>query len=379
MDFKLTNEQKMVKLAADRFAKEICEPLAEKIDKEHMFPRETFNLLSKYGFVSVGFPKEYGGAGEDRIAQLIITEEIAKVCASTASVLSIHQSTANCINMFATKEQKEKYLRKILCEGVVAAFALTEPNAGSDASNIQTTAVEDGDSYILNGTKCFITNAGEAEIYVVLALTAPEKKTRGITAFFVTPDMPGFSVGKIEDKMSINGSSTGELIFENVRVPKENILGKLNEGFKIALTAIDVARVLVVGAQCLGIAEGAFNLAVEYSKQRIQFGAPVANQQGLQWYFAEMASKIEAVKWMTYHAASMIESGEKYSKEAAIVKYYSSEVARFVTERALQIHGGYGIMRDYPIERMYRDAKVMEIYEGTNEIQKMVIARAVLK
>lgn len=379
MDFKLTNEQKMVKLAAERFAKEIVEPLAEKIDKEHLFPREAFDLLSKYGFVSVGFPKEYGGAGVDRIAQLIITEEIAKVCATTASVLSIHQSTANCINIFGTKEQKEKYLRRMINEGAVSAFALTEPNAGSDASNVQTTAVEDGDSYILNGTKCFITNAGEAEIYVVLALTEPEKKTRGITAFFVTPDMPGFSVGKIEDKMSINGSSTGEIIFEDVRVPKENILGKLNAGFKIALTAIDAARVLVVGAQCLGIAEGAFDLAVKYSKERVQFGAPVAKNQGLQWYFAEMATKIEAVKWMTYHAATMIQNGERCSKEAAMVKYYSSEVARFVTERALQIHGGYGLMRDYPIERMYRDAKVMEIYEGTNEIQKIVIARAVLK
>lgn len=379
VDFKLSKEQKMVKQAASRFATEVCEPIAEEIDREHRFPWETIKLLSKYGFVATGFPEEYGGTGKDKIAQLIIVEEIAKVCAATSAILSIHQGAANCIEIFGNEEQKGKYLPQLLCDGVVGAFALTEPNAGSDASNVQTTAVEDGDSYILNGTKCFISNAGAADIYIVLAMTEPEKKTRGITAFIVTSDMPGFSIGKIEDKMGICASKTGELIFDDVRVPKENILGKYNSGFKIALVGIDYSRVLVVGAQSLGLAEGAFEKAVEYAKERKQFGKPVSRQQGLQWYLAEMATKIEATKWMTYHAAQKIQNGERFTKEAAMVKYYSSEMARFVTERALQIHGGYGFMKDYPLERMYRDAKVFEIYEGTNEIQKLVISRMILK
>lgn len=378
MDFKLTKEQEMVTLAARRFAKEICEPIAEEIDREHRFPRETFNLLSKYGFVGTGFPKEYGGTGNDKIAQLIVVQEIAKVCAATSSILSIHQGMINCLLKFGNKEQKDKYLRPLICDGVVGAFALTEDNAGSDASNIQTTAVEDGDSYIINGTKRFITGAGQAGLYIVLAYTEPEKKTRGITAFLVDPKTEGFSVGKIENKMGICASHTGELVFENVRVPKENMLGKYNQGFKIALTSIDEARVLTVGAQSLGIAEGALDLAVEYSKSRVQFGAPVAKQQGLQWYLADMATKIEAAKWMTYYAAQMIQEGKRISKESAMVKLFTSETARVVVERALQIHGGYGYMKDYAIERMYRDVKITELYEGTNEIQKLVIARAVL-
>ena len=379
MDFKLTKEQEMVKQAARRFSEEVCEPIAEEIDREHRFPHKTFELLFKYGFVATGFPKKYGGTGEDRIAQLIITEELAKVCAATSSIYSIHLSTPNLINIFGTEEQKEKYIRKLICDGSLGAFALTEANAGSDASNIQTTAVEDGDNYIINGTKCFISNAGVADLYIVLAMTEPEKKTRGITAFILTPDMPGFSIGKIEDKMGVCALQDGELIFNDVKVPKENMLGKYNKGFKIALTGIDYARILVVGAQSLGIAESAFEKAIEYAKEREQFGKPVSRQQGLQWYLAEMATKIEATKWMTYHAAQMIQNGERFTKEAAMVKYYSSEIARFVTERSLQIHGGYGYMKDYPIERMYRDAKITEIYEGTNEIQKLVIARSVLK
>jgi len=379
MDFQLTKEQKMVKKAAEKFAQEVCEPIAAEIDKEHCFPKETLESLFKYGFVSMGFPKEYGGTGKDKIAQLIVVEEIAKVCAATSSILSIHQSAANCINEFGSKEQKDKYLRKLICEGVISAFALTEPDAGSDASNIQTTAVEEGDSFVINGTKCFITGAGQASVYIVLAMTEPEKKTRGITAFIITSEMPGFSIGKIEEKMGICASQTGELIFDNVRVPKENVLGRYNAGFKIALTGIDHARILVIGAQSLGIAEGAFDLAVKYSKQRIQFGTPISSQQGLQWYLVEMATRIEATRWMTYRAAQMLQNGEKFTKEAAMVKYFSSETARFVTERALQIHGGYGFMKDYPLERMYRDAKITEIYEGTNEIQKLVIARAILK
>jgi alkylation response protein AidB-like acyl-CoA dehydrogenase len=378
MNFDLTSEQLMVTKAAKRFAEEVCAPIAEEIDREHRFPRETFDLLTKYGFVGTGFPREYGGTGNDKIAQLIVVEELAKVCMATSSIFSIHQGMANCLLKFGNKEQKDKYLRSLLCEGTIGAFALTEDNAGSDASNIQTTAVLDGEEYIINGTKRFITGAGQAGLYIVLAYTEPELKTRGITAFIVEPETPGFSVGKIENKMGICASHTGELVFENVRVPKENILGKYNQGFKVALTSIDDARVLTVGAQCLGVAESALNLAVEYAKSRIQFGKPVILQQGLQWYVAEMATKIEATKWMTYHAAQQIQDGKTVTKNCAMVKFYASEMARGVVERALQIHGGYGYMKDYAIERMYRDIKITELYEGTNEIQKLVIAREVI-
>lgn len=378
MNFALTNEQIMVTKAAKRFAEEVCAPIAEEIDREHRFPRETFELLSKYGFVGMGFPKEYGGTGNDKIAQVIVVEEIAKVCMATSSILSIHQGMVNCLLKFGNDEQKQTYIRPLLCDAMVGAFALTEDNAGSDASNIQTTAVEDGDYYVINGTKRFITGAGQAGLYIVLAYTEPEKKTRGITAFIVDPKTEGFSVGKIEDKMGICASHTGELVFENLRVPKANILGKLNEGFKIALTSIDDARVLTIGAQCLGVAESALDLAVNYAKSRVQFGKPVILQQGLQWYIAEMATKIEATKWMTYYAAQMIQEGKRITKQCAMVKLYASETAREVVERALQIHGGYGYMKDYAIERMYRDIKIAELYEGTNEIQKLVISREVI-
>lgn len=379
MNIQFTNEQKMLQYAIRKFAKEVCEPIAGEIDKEHRFPRETFNKLSERGYIGVGFPTEYGGTGFDKIGQVIVIEELAKVCAATSSVVSIHQAAAMCISNFGTKEQKDKYLKKLICDGVVAAFALTEPNAGSDASNLQTTAVLDGDDYILNGTKCFITGAGEAEVCIVLALTEPAKKTRGITGFIVTSDMPGFSFGKIEEKMGIRASSTGEIIFDNVRVPKENIIGKYNEGFKLALSGIDTARVLVVGAQALGIAEGALDYAVNYANTRVQFGKPVSANQGLQWYFAEMATKIEATRWLVYATAQMIQDKTKFSKEAAMVKLFASETAIFVTDKALQILGGYGYMNDYPVERMCRDARITAIYEGTNEIQKLVISRAVLK
>ena len=378
MNFNLTSEQKMVKLSAERFAKEVCAPIAAEIDRQHCHPQETVDLLYKYGFFAVGFPKEYGGTGFDPLAQVIVVEEIAKVCAATSSILSIHQATAMGVNNFGTKEQKAKYLPKLIADGMMISFALTEPNAGFDASNIQTTAVEDGDSYVINGTKCFITGAGVSDLVVVLALTEPAKKTRGITGFLVTADMPGFKVGKIEEKMGIRASQTGELIFENVRVPKENILGKLNGGFKLALAGIDIARVTVIGAQALGIAEGALQLAIDYANKRVQFGMPISQQQGIQWYLAEMATRVEATKWLVYNAAQMIQDGEKYSKNAAMVKLFASETARMVTDKALQIHGGYGFMNDYPLERMYRDAKITEIYEGTNEIQKTVIARSIL-
>lgn len=379
MKFELTPEQLMIQKVARQLAQEVCEPLAAEIDRTHAFPRAAFDKLTECGLMGVGFDPKYGGSGGGRLEQVLINEEIAKVCGTTSSVYSIHQGSVYVIEKHGTEEQKQKYMRPLLAEGVVGAFALTESNAGSDAAGVQTTAVEDGDDYILNGTKCFITGGFSAEIFTVFAMTDPSKKTAGLTAFIVEKGMPGFSIGKVEDKMGIRGSEAAELIFENVRVPKKNIIGEINKGFKYAMEAIDINRVTVASSQALGIAEGAFEHAVKYSKERKQFGKPIAKQQGIGWYLAEMKTKIEAARWMVYHAAHMLDNKKPCTLESCMAKLFASETARFVTDKALQIHGGYGYMTDYPIERMFRDAKITEIYEGTNEIQKLVIAREVLK
>lgn len=378
MDFTLTAQQQMVQKTVRKFAQEVCEPIAAEIDKTHRFPAETFRKMTECGITGIGFPKEYGGSGLDKMAQTIATEELAKVCAATAAIFSIHQGAAWFIHLFATHEQKEKYLRPLLEGGVVGAFALTEPNAGSDASALQTTAVLDGDEYVLNGAKCFISGGSVAGIYTILALTEPEKKVKGISAFIVEAGTPGLSVGKIEEKMGIRGSDTAEVILKDVRVPKENMLGKMNRGFSMALESIDAARVTVAAAQGLGIAEGAFEHAVTYAKERKQFGKPIGYQQGIGWYLAEMKTRIEAARWLTYRAAWLIDQKLPVTNEGAMAKLYASETARYVTNLALQIHGGYGYMNDYPLERMYRDAKITEIYEGTNEIQKLILSRSLL-
>jgi alkylation response protein AidB-like acyl-CoA dehydrogenase len=378
MDFRLTPAQEMIRAVARRFAEEVCEPIAAEIDKTREFPWDTFRKLTECGLMALGFPKEYGGYGRDKLAQTIVTEELAKKCAATAAIYSIHQGAAWMIFLHGNPEQKDKYLRPLLTGNVVGAFALTEPNAGSDASNVQTVAVEDGDHYVINGSKCFISGGSKAGIYTVFALTEPELKTRGMTAFIVERDTPGLLIGKIEEKMGICASDTAEIVFQDMRVPKENILGKRNKGFQHALASIDDARITVGAAQALGIAEGAFEAAVNYTKERVQFGKPIAAQQGLQWYLAEMRTKIEATRWLTYYAAWVADQGKSATEAGAMAKLQASQVAREVTNFALQIHGGYGFMKDYPVERMYRDAKITEIYEGTNEIQKLVIARSVL-
>ncbi|MGL5380582.1 acyl-CoA dehydrogenase family protein [Clostridium sp.] len=379
MNFDLTPEQLMIQKIARQFAEEVCEPIAADVDRNHMFPRETFNKLTECGLMGVGFDPKYGGAGVDRLAQVLINEEIAKKCGSTSAVFSIHQGSVYIIEKYGTEEQKQKYMRPLLEDGVVGAFALTEPNAGSDAGGVQTIAVEDGDEYIINGTKCFITGGSQAEIFTVFALTDPSLKTKGMTAFIVEKSNPGLKIGKIEEKMGIAGSETAEIIFEDCRVPKANIVGKINKGFAYAMEAIDINRVTVAASQALGIAEGAFELAVKYSKERKQFGKPIAFQQGIGWYLAEMKTKIEAARWLVYNAATLLNENKPCTLESCMAKLYASEAARFVTDRALQIHGGYGYMKDYALERMYRDAKITEIYEGTNEIQKLVISRSILK
>ncbi len=375
MNFELSPEQLMIQKTARQLAQEVCEPIAAEIDKNHQFPWEAFRKLTECGLMGVGFDPKYGGSGIDRIAQVIINEEIAKVCATTSSVFSIHQGSLYGIEMHGTEEQKQKYLPQLLQGNVVGAFALTEPNAGSDAAGVQTVAVEDGDDYILNGTKCFITGGASAGIYTIFAMTAPEKRTRGISAFIVERNTPGFKIGKVEEKMGITGSEAAELIFEDVRIPKKNLLGQVNKGFEYAMEAIDINRVTVAASQALGIAEGAFEHAVKYAKERKQFGKPIIYQQGIGWYLAEMKAKIEASRWLVYNAAWKLNKKMPCTMESSIAKLTASETARFVTNLSLQIHGGYGFMKDYPIERMYRDAKITEIYEGTNEIQKLVISR----
>ncbi|MDD4690963.1 MAG: acryloyl-CoA reductase [Eubacterium aggregans] len=378
MDFRFTPEQQMIKTVVSQFASEVCEPRAEEIDKTGEFPMDSFKAMAECGITGLGFPAEYGGSGEDKLAEVIAVEEIAKVCATQAAMLSIHGVTPWLINRFGNKDQKAAYLPRLLAGGELGAFALTEPGAGSDASRVQTTAVADGDDYILNGTKCFITGGGIASIYTIIAQTDPAKGLKGLTAFIVEGDTPGFEIGKIEDKMGIKGSQTAELIFTDVRVPKANILGKMGKGFKYAMMVLDSARI-GTAAQGLGIAQGALELSIQYAKERVQFGKPIANLQGIQWYLAEMKTKLESARWMTYRAADLENRGESFTTEAAMAKLHASEVAREVTNLALQIHGGYGYMKDYPLERMYRDAKITEIYEGTSEIMKVVIASNILK
>lgn len=380
MDFKFTDGQLMLQKTAAEFAEKYIEPRAEEIDRTGEFPRDIFDEMCKVGFSGIGTPVEYGGSGGNDIDKVLVVTEIAKKDASCAAILSIHTIFASVLSKFGTEEQKKKYLPETSNGGALGAFALTEPNAGSDAGSAKTTAILDEETgeYVLNGTKCFISGGGQAKNLLIFALTDPSKGTKGLSCILVEKGTPGFSIGKIEEKMGIHGSETVELIFDNCRVPKENLVGKEGQGFKIAMTALDGARI-GVAAQALGIAERALEESTKYMKERVQFGKPIAALQGLQWYIADMTTKIECAKWMIYRAAWLKVTGQPYSKEAAIAKYNASETATFVTNLALQIHGGYGYMKDYPLERMYRDAKITEIYEGTSEIHKVVISRAVLK
>ena len=380
MDFSLTREQKMLKKLAAQFAEQELEPVAAQVDEEHTFPVENFAKMAKVGFTGIGVPKEYGGCGGGALEKVIAVSEFAKKCMTSAACLSIHLIAPHAIVAHGTEEQKQKYLPMLTKGGVLGAFALTEPNAGSDAAGVKTTAVYDEatDEYVLNGTKCFITGGSRAGVLVIFALTEPEKGTKGMTAFIVESSYPGFSVGKIENKMGLCGSETAELVFEDCRVPAKNILGKPGKGFKIAMMALDGARI-GVGAQGIGCAEGALDLAVKYAHEREQFGKPIANLQGIQWYLADMATKVEAAKMMVYKAAMAKATQKVYSVEAAQAKLYAAEVAMEVTTKAVQLHGGYGYIREYDVERMMRDAKITEIYEGTSEVQRMVISGNLLK
>lgn len=379
MNFGLTREQELVRQMVREFAVNEVKPIAAEIDETERFPMETVEKMAKLNMMGIPFSKEYGGAGGDTLSYIIAVEELSKVCGTTGVILSAHTSLcASLINQFGNAAHKEKYLTPLAKGEKIGAFGLTEPGAGTDAAGQQTTAVLDGDNYILNGSKIFITNGGVAETFIVFAMTDKSKGTKGISAFIVEKSFPGFSIGKKEDKLGIRGSSTTELIFENCVVPKENLLGQEGKGFGIAMKTLDGGRI-GIAAQALGIAEGALEEAIAYMKERKQFGRSLTAFQGLQWMIAEMDTKVEAAKQLVYKAAWLKDAGMPYSVEAARAKLYAAEVSMEVTTKAVQIFGGYGYTKEYPVERMMRDAKITEIYEGTSEVQKMVIAGSALR
>lgn len=379
MEFGFSKEHTLLKQMYREFAENEVKHLAAEIDEEERFPVETVEKLSKAGFMGIPFPKKYGGEGGDNLGYAMAVEELSRVCATTGVIVSAHTSLgAHPIYEFGTEEQKQKYLVPLAKGEKLGAFGLTEPNAGTDASSQQTVAVLDGDSYILNGSKIFITNAGYAHTYIIMAMTDKSKGTKGISAFIVDADTPGFSVGTKEKKLGIRGSATCELIFEDCRIPKENLLGKEGIGFKVAMKTLDGGRI-GIASQALGIAQGALDETISYVKERKQFGRPIAAFQNTQFQLADMASKVEAARYLVYRAAHNKDKGLPYSYEAAMAKLFAAETAMEVTTKAVQLHGGYGYTRDYPVERMMRDAKITEIYEGTSEVQRMVISAGLLK
>jgi butyryl-CoA dehydrogenase len=379
MDFRIPKELEMLRQMYREFTENEVKPLAEEVDEQEMFPVETVKKLAKYGLLGIPFPKEYGGQGGDNLAYAMAVEELSKACATTGVIVSAHTSLcASPIYEFGTEEQKQKYLIPLAKGEKLGAFGLTEPNAGTDAAGQQTKAVLDGDHYILNGSKIFITNAGYADIYIVMAMTDKSKGTRGISAFIVEKEFEGFSIGKKEAKMGIKGSATCELIFENVRVPKENLLGREGKGFGIAMKTLDGGRI-GIAAQALGIAQGSIDETVKYVKERKQFGRAIAKFQNTQFQLADMQTKTDASRLLVYKAAKAKDNKEPYSSHAAMAKLFAAETAMEVTTKAVQLHGGYGYTREYPVERMMRDAKITEIYEGTSEVQKMVIAGSMLR
>ncbi len=381
MDFHLSKEQLMLRKMYRDFAENEVKPLAEEVDETEEFPMETVKKMGELGMMGIYFPKEYGGAGGDVLSYAMCVEELAKVCGTTAVIVSAHTSLC-CAPIFehGTEEQKRKYLPDLLSGKKIGAFGLTEPGAGTDAQGQQTTAVldESGENYILNGSKIFITNAGFADVFIVIAVTGKTTNKRGkpikeISAFIVERTFPGFSVGKHEKKMGIRGSSTCELVFEDCIVPKANLLGKIGQGFKIAMQTLDGGRI-GIAAQALGLGEGAVNEAIKYTKERVQFGKRISQFQNTQFQLADMHTRMQAAQFLVYSAACKKQNHEDYSMDAAMAKLFAAEAASDVTRRAVQLFGGYGYTREYPVERMMRDAKITEIYEGTSEVQRMVIS-----
>ena len=379
MNFNFNNKEQLFLQMIREFTEKEVKPLAAEVDENERFPLETVQKMGKIGLMGIPVPVKYGGAGGSQLMYILAVEELSKACATTGVIVSAH--TSLCIDpimSYGSEEQKMKYLPK-LCSGEwVGAFALTEPNAGTDASGQQTVALVDGDDFILNGSKIFITNAGPAHVYIVIAMTDKAMGTRGISAFIVEAGTPGFSVGKKEKKLGIRGSSTCELIFENCRIPKSQLLGNMGKGFGLAMKTLDGGRI-GIAAQALGIAQGAMDETIKYTQERKQFGRSIAAFQNTQFQMADMETKVQASRLLIYNAACKKDEGQPYSTEAAMAKLFAAETAMEVTTKAVQFHGGYGYTREYPIERMMRDAKITEIYEGTSEVQRMVISANLFK
>ena len=379
MDFELTDEQELVRETVREFAESEVAPVAAEIDRDHRFPEEVVPKMADLNLMGMPYPEEVGGAGADYVSYVIALEEVSRACASTAVIMTAHTSLATWpIFKFGTQAQKDKYLHDMASGRRLGAFALTEPAAGTDAGAGTATAVLSGDEYVLNGSKIFITNAPYAEVYIVFAKTDPAQGTRGMSAFIVEKDTPGFSVGEAEHKLGIRGSSTPPLYFADCRIPKDALLGGEGNGFKVAMQTLDGGRI-GVAAQALGIAQAALDASVAYAKERVQFGKPIATLQAIQWMIADMATEIDAARLLVYRAASCKDNGRPYGTEGAMAKLFASETATRVAGKAIQIHGGYGYTESYPVERNWRDAKITEIYEGTSEVQRMVIARSYLR
>ncbi len=375
MNFELTDQQKLFQKAIQEFCQKEIKPLAAKIDKEEYFPKELYKKMGKIGLMGMTVPKKYGGAGFDKISYMIALEEISRACGSTGITVEAHNSLGiGHIYEKGTEEQRKKYLPKLVTGEALAAWALTEPNAGSDAASLQTTAVLDGDEWVLNGTKQFITSGDKAAVITVMAKTDKTKGAKGISAFIVEQETPGLKIGVLEDKLGLRGSSTAELILEHCRIPKENLLGEKDLGFIGAMNILDRGRT-AIGAMAVGIAQAAFDESLTYAKQRMQFGKPIGSNQAIQWMLADMKTQIDAARLLVYRAAFLEEKGQPFSIEAAMAKLFASEVGMKITKDAIQIHGGNGYMRDLPLERFYRDIKLCCIGEGTSEVQRMVIAK----
>ena len=373
MDFSLTREQELVRKMLQSFTENEVQPIAAEIDRTHEYPKKNIDKLFELGVMGMTVPKEYGGVGADQVCAAICAEELAKACASTSDIVAGHTLCCVPILEHGTEAQKQKYLPMLTKGGVIGGMGITEPNAGSDASKSQTEAKLEGDHYVINGSKIFITNGPEAGVFVIFAMTDKSKGTKGLSAFIIESSFPGFSVGKWEEKMGLHGVHTSEIVFQDMIVPKENLLGKEGSGFKICMQTLDTGRI-GIAAQALGIAEGAMNEAINYTKGRVQFGKPISKFQNTQFTFADMCLRIESARLLTYQAASLKDKGVRYTKEAAMAKLSASETAMWVTTKAVQMFGGYGYTNDYPVERMMRDAKITEIYEGTSEVQRIVIS-----
>lgn len=379
MDFSLSEEQLMFQTTVRDFAARELAPVAAKVDETGEFPWDNQRKMAALGLTGVGFAEQYGGSGEDEIMIVIAVEEIARVCAATSAILMASISLAcHPIYTHGTEAQRLRWIVPVVKGEKIACFGLTEPGAGSDAAAIETTLQRQGDSYVINGNKVFITNGAEADIIVLFATTNKALRHRGITAVVVEKGTPGFSVGKKEHKLGIRGSSTAELVFQDCKVPAENRLGQEGEGFRMAIEAIDSSRISVA-AQAVGIAQGALDASISYAKSRQQFGKPIAEFQAIQWMLADMATHIEAARLLTYEAGYLKNQGRPFVKEAAMAKLFAAEAAMWITTKAIQIHGGYGYTKEYPVERFFRDAKITEIYEGTSEMQRITIARNLLK